>query len=113
MTISQKIFALIDKRKISQKEFAERTGISQSTISDWKRKNTNPSSDKIIKICEVLQVTPYELLDECNLNGKRRELDYDFVLSKDEKFLLESFRELNVHQQSKVLGYLEGLMDRK
>ena len=46
MTISQKIFALLSQRKMSQKEFAERTEISQSTISDWKRKGTNPSADK-------------------------------------------------------------------
>lgn len=49
---------------MTQKEFSEETGISQSTISDWKRKGTNPSADKILKICEVLKVTPYELLGE-------------------------------------------------
>ena len=62
MIISEKIFALLEQRGMSQKEFSERTGISQSTISDWKRKQTNPSADKILKICEVLQVSPYELL---------------------------------------------------
>ena len=54
MIISEKIFALLEQRGMSQKEFSERTGISQSTISDWKRKQTNPSADKILKICEVL-----------------------------------------------------------
>ena len=44
----------MEQRGISQKEFANRTGISQSTISDWKRKKTNPAADKIMKICEVL-----------------------------------------------------------
>ena len=62
MLISEKIFYLIGKNKLTQKEFSEQTGISQSTISDWKRKKTNPSADKILKICEVLKVTPYELL---------------------------------------------------
>ena len=58
MTISEKIFALLEQKELSQKEFSEKTEISQSTISDWKRKRTNPSSDKILKICEVLQVSP-------------------------------------------------------
>ena len=57
MTISEKIFALLEQKQLSQKEFSEKTEISQSTISDWKRKRTNPSSDKILKICEVLQVS--------------------------------------------------------
>lgn len=111
MTISQKIFALLSQRKMSQKEFAERTEISQSTISDWKRKGTNPSAEKILRICEVLRVTPYELLDESNLSEIGCDSEENRILSKDEKMLLKSFRKLDVHQQSKVLGYLEGLME--
>lgn len=38
MLISEKIFHLLVKKGMSQKEFSEQTGISQSTISDWKRK---------------------------------------------------------------------------
>ena len=62
MTISEKIFRLLDEQKMSQKEFSNKTGIPQSTISDWRKKNTNPASDKILIICEVLGITPYELL---------------------------------------------------
>ena len=47
LIISEKIFYLLDKNGMSQKDFAAQTGISQSTISDWKRKKTNPSADKI------------------------------------------------------------------
>ena len=111
MTISQKIFALLSQRKMSQKEFAERTEISQSTISDWKRKGTNPSADKVLRICEVLRVTPYELLDESDLSEISSNSEENRILSKDEKMLLKLFRTLDVYQQSKVLGYLEGLME--
>ena len=31
-----------------------RTGIAESSISEWKKKRTNPVCDKIIIICEVL-----------------------------------------------------------
>lgn len=46
-TISDKIFELLKEKGMSQKEFAERTGIAESSISDWKKKRTNPVSDKI------------------------------------------------------------------
>ena len=62
MIISEKIFYLLDQKGITQKDFAVQTGISQSTISDWKRKKTNPSADKILKICEILHVTQYDLI---------------------------------------------------
>ena len=62
MNISGKIFELIREKGMTQKEFGKRTGIPQSTISDWKSKKLNPSSDKILIICDVLDVSPYELL---------------------------------------------------
>ena len=48
MTISQRIFALLREKKLSQKELSEYTGISPAAISSWKSKGTNPSSDKIV-----------------------------------------------------------------
>lgn len=62
MTISERIFELIKERGYTQKEFSKRTGIAESTISDWKKKGTNPVSDKILIICKVLEVSPYFLL---------------------------------------------------
>ena len=109
MIISEKIFMLLEKKKMSQKEFSQRTEISQSTISDWKRKKTNPSSDKILKICEVLQITPYELLAETDLKDGEKDNVVDVILNKDESLLIESFRELDVRQKSRLMGYLEGL----
>ena len=62
MIISERIFKLIEEKNITQMEFGKRTGISNSTISDWKRKKTNPSADKIMDICYALDVTPEQLL---------------------------------------------------
>ena len=81
MTISEKIFALLEQKELSQKEFSEKTEISQSTISDWKRKRTNPSSDKILKICVVLQVSPYELLAEDDSVSSEITADHNIVLN--------------------------------
>ena len=38
MLISERIYKYLEERGMSQNEFAKRTGISQSTISDWRRK---------------------------------------------------------------------------
>ena len=52
-TVSDRIFELLKERKMSEKEFSKKTGIAESTISDWKKKRTNPVSDKILIICGV------------------------------------------------------------
>lgn len=70
-TVSDRIFELLKEKGMSQKEFAAKTGIAESTISDWKKKKTNPVSDKILIISEVLGVSPYELLSGAEHIGMR------------------------------------------
>ena len=108
--ISEKIFELILRNGMTQKEFSEETGISQSTISDWKRKSTNPSADKILKICEVLKVTPYELLgeNETERNAGNPEL---LAGNETEKIILEGFRNLSDRKKERILGYLAALQE--
>ena len=47
-TISDQIFELLKERGMSQKEFSQKTGIAESTISDWKKKKTNPVSEEFV-----------------------------------------------------------------
>ena len=113
MLISENVFRLLKKKNMRQKDFSELTGISQSTISDWKRKKTNPSADKILKICEVLQVTPYELLSETVSDNLSPESDYRIVLGQDETILVETFRKLDMKRRQRLLGYMEALADKE
>ena len=62
MQIGERIYKYLEEKGMSQAEFVSRTGISQSTVSDWKIKKNNPSSDKIMVICKALDISPYELL---------------------------------------------------
>ena len=103
MLISEKIYKYMEQKGMTQKEFSQCTGISQSTISDWRRKKTNPSADKILKICEVLNITPYE--------NRKESMDYTIVLNKDEELLLRGFRNLKNKQKERLLGYLEALQE--
>ncbi len=109
MIISERIFSLLKDKGISQKEFSEATGIAQSTISDWKRKKTNPAADKIMIICDVLDVTPYELLS--GTEGKNFKQPDHLVLSKDspEYELVNTLRSLGPKTRARLLGYMEAL----
>lgn len=113
MTISEKIFKLLDERDMNQKEFSERTGIAQSTISDWKRKKTNPVSEKILIICEVLEVTPYELLSATEGTGKRSNESEIVVLKKDSEAgqVMVEYLGMDEKQQQRLLGYMKALKE--
>ena len=62
MIISERIFEIMKKQKMSQRELSRRTGITISTISDWNTKKSNPASDKLLVISEALGVSVEELL---------------------------------------------------
>jgi transcriptional regulator with XRE-family HTH domain len=111
MIISERIFKILKEKQISQKTFSQETGIAQSTISDWKRKKTNPASDKIMLICNVLGVTPYELLSGTDTTLKK-ESDFIMVPKNSQDYrLLEEFQALENKEQGKLLGYLQALKE--
>lgn len=109
MTISERIFERLNQLSMSQKEFSEKTGILQSTISEWKKNKTNPSSDKILGICKVLDVSPEWLLSGVNPAASRgRTQEYYVVdISTDSGKLLCEFNKLDKTQRDRVIGYME------
>lgn len=112
MIISERIFEMLKERGMSQKEFSEQTGISQSTISDWKRKKTNPASDKIMLICDVLEITPYDLLSGAEEKSKYKQLDYIIVdKNSDDYLLLENYRKFSKNKKNRLLGYMQALAE--
>jgi Predicted transcriptional regulators len=111
MMISERIFALMRERGISQKELSDQTGISQSTISDWKRKKTNPSADKLKIICDVLRVTLYELLADSH-EAEIHPMDYIIVDKGSEDYaLLAEYHALPNAYRERLAGYLDALKD--
>ena len=113
MTISERIFKLLQERGMSQKEFSEKTGIAQSSISDWKRKKTNPVSEKILIICDVLNVTPYELLGATEGRGRRSNPSEVIILQKDSEVgrIIEEYLGMSEKYQERLLGYMKALRE--
>ena len=111
MVISDRVFELLKVKGMSQKEFSERTGIPQSTISDWKRKNVNPASDKIMIICEVLEISPSALL--AGIGDEAYSTPEHIMIDKygDEFRLITGYRELHEKKKERLLGYMEALQE--
>lgn len=83
MIISERIFEIMKEKNIKAKEFAKMTGIGQSTISDWKTKKTNPQANKIMIICEALNVSPEDVLfDTMTVKQKKDKIDKDLEAGK-------------------------------
>lgn len=109
MTISERIFMLIERENITQSEFCRRVGLRPSTVSDWKRKNHTPSSDKIIDICAALNVSPEQLLTGKGIDSA--EESYDYQLDYQGKQLILEYEGLNNDSQKRLLAYAKKLRE--
>ena len=111
MIISERIFEKLQELSMTQKEFSQKTGIRQSAISEWKKKHTNPSADKILIICKVLGVTPEWLLSGTDIPADRLNRPEWLVIERktQEGWLLETYNEMDSHTRERLIGYVEAL----
>ena len=112
MTISERLFSIMGEKNILVPDLSRMTGISRHTIYDWQRKNTNPGADKIMIICEALQITPEELLlgrgsEGAELNEKNGES------SSIDLQVMERCRELSDAKKKRLLAYINMLQNQK
>ncbi len=52
-----------ERAGISQKEFAQRINMKNTTVSNWEKGISRPNADMLADICKTLTVPPDELLD--------------------------------------------------
>ena len=112
MTISERVFERLKQISMSQKEFSERTGIKQSTISEWKKNKTNPSSDKILGICQVLDVSPQWLLSGVDPAASRMNNHEYYVIDSNTDIgsLIAKFNQLDKSSRERLMGYITALL---
>ncbi len=110
MTISERIFKLLAEKNMKQKDFASQAGIANSTVSEWKKKKTNPSSDKIMDICAVLGVTPEQLLTGKGIEDveETQTLSESRITPLDMQ-IIEDYHGLQDAQKKRLLAYVETL----
>ena len=64
MKISQKIVALREQANLSQKEFAQKIGVSTGTVAEWESGDLEPSRSDISKIRACFTVPADMLIKE-------------------------------------------------
>ena len=93
MTISKRLAGMLRERGLLQKDLATHCGISASTVSSWMHINASSiPSEHILPICQLLHITPEELLT----GVPREEYDLGWLrVSDEEKRLVDIFRKLD------------------
>lgn len=107
MELNERIFLLLDKKGRTAKELAQYLNVSQSSISAWKNEGSFPSSKYINRISEFFDVSLNYLV-----NGEEQSFENypDFILSKEEKDIIEQWRKLSYENKIILKGELYKLV---
>ena len=86
------------ERGWTEYQLAERSGLPQSTISSWYRKNMIPTIPSLEKICTAFGITLSQLFAES---------DSPVSLTESQKKLLECWSRLSEEQQSAIFALID------
>ena len=86
-----------EERGWSEYQLAEHSGLPQSTISSWYRKNMIPTIPSLEKICAAFGITLSQLFAEGNA---------PVALTNSQRKLLERWARLNEDQQAVVFALI-------
>ncbi len=87
-----------EERGWTEYQLSERSGLPQSTISSWYRKNMMPTILSLEKICSAFGITLSQLFAEG---------DTPVSLTESQKKLLKGWSRLTEEQQAVVLALIE------
>lgn len=96
MDIIDRIFELVDKQFKEQKDFAAAVGVSDDTVSDWRRRKSASctKSKHLARIAEVLGTTT-DYLNYGTQPGAKH-------LTEDERRLLTAYRQADEKSRAMV-----------
>ena len=101
------ILRIISKHRVergwSEYQLAERSGLPQSTISSWYKKNMTPSLASMEKICEAFGITLSQLFAES---------DDRIALTPSQRAMLDRWNCLTVEQQASLLSFIDSMMSK-
>ena len=91
------ITAYREARGWTEYQLAERSGLPQSTISSWYRKNMLPTVPSLEKICQAFGITLSQLFAED---------DAPVALTESQRTLLEQWNKLSAEQQNALFALI-------
>ena len=95
-----RITYLREQKSWSEYQLAEHSGLTQSTISSWYRKNIVPSIPSLEKVCAALGITLSQFFAEDSES---------FSLTPSQKRLLEESGKLTPTQQNALIAFFKTL----
>ena len=97
--VLNRITELREERNWSEYQLAEKSGLTQSTISTWYRKNMFPTLPSLVKICNAFGISLSQFFMDAS--------DVAIPLNQQQIRLLEYTARLTSDQQDALVDFLQ------
>ncbi len=100
------------EKRLTQEQLGKRTGVSRETINAWEKAefDRGPHLKNLRMLVEQGKLDGHRLAHYAfDLPEPEEQTD----LSDDAKFFLQKFQQLSEADRQQLLGYLDGLQERK
>lgn len=107
---------LLDEKGLKNADVARATGISNMTLSDWKRGKSVPKADKMQKIAEFLNVSVDYLMTGNEVQFIIETAKKDVLLTEMPSRIKEyalKLAEMPKEKQEQIMSLIDMLEDRK
>ena len=93
MIISERIFYVMEQKKITQLELSRRTG----------------KADCLLSICDALDITPEQLLTGKGIDPDYKDTDMDYEVTRTDIKILKQIHSLGDEQYKRLMAYMKAL----
>ena len=100
MTVLERILQLRNERNWTEYRLSEESGIAQTTISSWFKKDVCPSISSLESLCTAFNITMSQFFAYENV---------PVVLTDKQRNLLDNWNKLTDNQQESVLDLLKSM----
>ena len=106
-----RILELLKKSGITAKKLTDELELSNSAVTDWKKRRAKPSTDAVIKIARYFNVSTDYILTGKEFTNNCTSKEYVNTFNKSEEILLSNFRKLNNNNKNIILNLLGTLLE--
>ena len=113
MTICERLFSTIESKGLKVSDLCRAIGVSTSTTTNWKQRNTDPPAKYIFPICEFLGVSSTFLLTGEEDTAQPSKVAPAAFQSHIDPELLDLISQMNEREQIKLCERAQEILDRR
>lgn len=102
MTIGEKIYKIRTDMGLTQKDFAEKVGVSQSAINFWENGKRQPRLLQLNQMADALNISTFDLIDEEEYDSRfTKEFHEEMIKAREQQIIddknkiIENYFKLN------------------